>query len=160
MAYHFKAKESVPDGIRRIVHDEIDSAVGQLTNHAGNRRSRDEAIHEARKSIKKIRGALRLVQPELGQIYAKENGRLGETGRQLSELRDAGAIIEVFDRLVGNYRHKLKPEAARAVHGGLLKNKQETERRLKVDTVVRWAVAALQGIGKDVEKWPLNTDGF
>jgi CHAD domain-containing protein len=160
MAYHFKANESVPDGIRRIVREEIDSAVGQLTNHAGNRRGRDETIHEARKSIKKIRGALRLIQPELGQIYRKENGRLGETGRQLSELRDARAIVEVFDGVVEKYRYQLKPEPARAVRRGLLKNKQETERRLKVDSVVRRAVAALQMIGKDVEKWPLSTEGF
>jgi CHAD domain-containing protein len=160
MAYHFKANESVPDGIRRIVREEIDSAVDQLTNHAGKHRSRDEAIHEARKSIKKIRGALRLIQPELGQIYRNENGRLGNTGRQLSELRDAGAVMEVFDGVVEKYRHQLKPEAARAVRRRLLKNKQETERRLKVDIVIRRAVAALQAIGKDVEKWPLSTEGF
>lgn len=160
MAYRFKAKESVPDGIRRIVCEEVESAVAQLTNHTANHRKRDEAIHESRKSIKKIRGALRLIQPELGQMYRKENGRLGETGQHLSELRDAGAIMEVFDGVINNYRHQLKPEAARAVRRGLLKNKQETERRLKVDSVVRQAVAALRAIGKDVEKWPLHTDGF
>jgi CHAD domain-containing protein len=160
MAYHFKAKESVPEGIRRIVREETESAVGELTNHTADHRKRDEAIHEARKSIKKIRGALRLVQPELGQMYSKENGRLGETGRRLSELRDAGAIMEVFDGLINKYRHQLRPEAARAVRRGLLKNKQETERRLKVDGVVHQAVAALKTIGKDVEKWPLHTEGF
>ena len=160
MAYHFKAKESVPDGIRRIVREEIESGIGELTNHATSRAKRDEAIHEARKSIKKIRGTLRLMQPELGQTYRKENGRLRETGRHLSELRDAGAIVEVFDDLTTNYRHQLKPEAARAVRRGLLKNKQETERRLKVDSMIHQAIAALKAVGKDVDKWPLHTDGF
>jgi hypothetical protein len=51
MSYRLKAKESVPDGIRRIVREEIEGATNRLTN--GNGAKRDEAIHEARKSIKK-----------------------------------------------------------------------------------------------------------
>lgn len=160
MSYRFKAKESVPDGIRRIVREEVEDATKGLTGGTADRGKRDEAIHEARKSIKKIRGALRLLQTELGQIYKQENQRLGETGRQLSELRDAEAIIEVFDGVVEKYRQQLKPEAARAIRRGLLKNKQETERRANVAVVVRRAVATLRSVGKKVDEWPLKSDGF
>jgi CHAD domain-containing protein len=158
MAYRFKAKESVPEGIRRIVREEIDSATNQLTNGKGPKR--DEAIHEARKCIKKIRGAVRLMQPELGQTYRRVNGLLAETGRHLSEIRDAEAIIEVFDGVVEKYRDQLKPEAVRAIRSGLLNSKKETEKRLKVDAVVRQAVSSLRAIAKDVDSWPLKADGF
>ncbi len=158
MAYRFKAKESVPEGVRRIVGEEIDSAMNELADGKGPKR--DEAIHEARKSIKKIRGALRLIQPELGRIYRKENDRLGATGRQLSEIRDAQAIIEVFDGMVEKYRGQLNPEAARSIRRGLLKDKQETEKRLKVDSVIRQALSALRATAKEVTGWPLKTDGF
>lgn len=158
MAYRFKAKESVPEGIRRIVREEIEDASKQLTNAKSAKR--DEAIHEARKSIKKIRGAIRLMQPELGRIYRQENERLGETGRQLSEIRDAAAIVEVFDGVAEKYKDQLKPEAARAIRRGLLKNKQETEQKIKVDTVVRQAISALRVIAREVAKWPLKNDGF
>jgi CHAD domain-containing protein len=158
MAYRFKAKESVPDGIRRIVHEEVEDATNQLTNGKGPKR--DEAIHEARKSIKKIRGAIRLMQPELGKIYNEENARLGEIGRRLSEIRDAEAIIEVFDGVVEKYRDQLKPEAVRGVRRGLLKNKQETEQEIKVDAVVRQAISALRAIARETARWPLKTDGF
>jgi CHAD domain-containing protein len=160
MAYRFKVKESVPEGIRRIVRDEVEDATKGLTAGTAVRAKRDEAIHEARKSIKKIRGALRLLQPELGRIYKQENQRLGETGRQLSELRDAEAIIEVFDGVADKYRQQLKPDAARAIRRGLLKNKQETERRINVAAVVRRAAGTLRSIGKKVDEWPLKSDGF
>jgi CHAD domain-containing protein len=160
MAYRLKANESVPDGIRRIIHQEVEDATKRLTHGAANRGERDEAIHEARKSIKKIRGVIRLMQAELGQIYKQENQRLGQTGRQLSELRDAQAIIEIFDGVAGKYRQQLKPQAARAIRRGLLKNKQETERRIDVDVVARRAAATLRNISKKVDEWPLKSDGF
>lgn len=158
MAYRFKAKESVPEGIRRIVREEVEDATKQLTNSKGAKR--DEAIHEARKSIKKIRGAIRLMQPELGPIYRKENERLGETGRRLSEIRDAEAIIEVFDGVVEKYKDQLKPEAVRGIRRGLLKSKQETEQKIKVDAVIRQAVSALRTIARETAKWPLKKEGF
>ena len=64
MAYQLRSDESVPEGMGRIVREEFKSAAGQLKSRNGAKR--DEAIHQARKSIKKIRGVLRLVQPELG----------------------------------------------------------------------------------------------
>jgi hypothetical protein len=49
MAYHLTRSESVPEGLRRIASEELDSAASQLSKAHGQRR--DEAIHEARKSV-------------------------------------------------------------------------------------------------------------
>ena len=49
------------DGIRRIVAEELDDAIAGL--RAGD--DRDTAIHEARKSLKKARSALRLARTDL-----------------------------------------------------------------------------------------------
>ncbi len=106
MPYRLKAGQSVPDNVRRIVTEEIDSAVQQL--RARDTKKRDEAIHEARKSIKKIRGVLKLMRPELGRTYRTENEALRSMGAKLSELRDAGAMIETLDSLVENYSGKLQ----------------------------------------------------
>jgi CHAD domain-containing protein len=158
MGYHFKTEESVPEGVRRIVREEVESATSELIKGKG--RKRDEAIHEARKSIKKLRGALRLLQPELGEIYRDQNRKLGDTGRQLSEIRDAEAIVEVFNGVVEKYRAQLKPEAVRAVRRGLNKNKQDTLKRINVEAVARKAVSALRSIVKGLHTWPLKKDGF
>ncbi|HVW83258.1 MAG TPA: CHAD domain-containing protein, partial [Bryobacteraceae bacterium] len=71
MAYRLKEDESVPQGLRRIAREEIDSAVQELRGKDPGKR--DEAIHEARKSIKKLRGLIRILMPGLGPEGKREN---------------------------------------------------------------------------------------
>ncbi|MBV9405970.1 MAG: CHAD domain-containing protein [Acidobacteriaceae bacterium] len=158
MPYRLKRGESVPEGIRRIVQEEIDSASDQL-NHA-NGKKRDEAIHEARKSLKKIRGTLRLMEPELGRVYRAENTRLSELGRKLSEIRDAAAIIEVFSSLVEKYNGSLQKNAFASIRRGLEKSKRETEERANLPRLTQRALSTLRITGKRAGNWPLETDGF
>jgi CHAD domain-containing protein len=158
MPYRLKRGESVPDAIRRIVQEEIDSATEQLSNSTGQKR--EEAIHEARKSFKKIRGAMRLVQPELGQIYRAENIRMRDVARQLSQIRDAQAIIEVFDQIREKYGDTLQKDALASIRHGLENSKRETENGANVNQVVRRALTVLRASAKRVKGWPLNKDGF
>lgn len=158
MPYRLKASESVPEGIKRIVVEEIDSATEQLSRNDG--KNRDEAIHEARKSVKKIRGALRLVQPDLGAGFRRENRRLRDLGRQLSQFRDAAAIVETFDSVIEKYKGSLQGNALGSIRRGLDKSKRETEQNLDVDKVVKGAIATLNAAKKRVRTWPLKSDGF
>jgi len=73
------ATKSVIRGLKRVVRDEMKSAG---TNLSGGR-NRDEAIHGARKSIKKVRAILRLVSAELGGAHERENARLRDVARRL-----------------------------------------------------------------------------
>jgi CHAD domain-containing protein len=158
MSFRLKASESVPEGIKRIVVEELNSATEQLgrNDHHG----RDKAIHEARKSVKKIRGALRLVQPELGATYRKENRRLRDLGRKLSEFRDAAAIIETFEKVVEKHKESLQENTLSTIRQALEKSKRETEQNLDIDKVVKGADATLGATKKRVTTWPLNSDGF
>jgi len=158
MAYRLKAGESISDGVRRVVLEEIDFGIKQLSRRGVGRR--DEAIHEARKSIKKIRGVLRLIRPGLGRVYRDENTRLRDTGRRLSEIRDAQAIIEVFDSVVDKYKDHLRSEALASIRQGLEKSKCEIEQGTNVEHAVRGAKATLRGVRGRVSQWPLESDGF
>ncbi len=158
MPYRFKANESVPDGIRRVALEEIESATGLLTR--GSKAKRDEAVHGARKSIKKIRGVLRLVRPELRQTYKEENTRFREVGRQLSELRDAAAQIEMFDQLAEKFAGNIEHRSLADVRAGLVRHKREIEQRLNVARVIERASATLHAARARVAKWDLSQDGF
>jgi CHAD domain-containing protein len=158
MPYRLKASESVPEGIKRIVIEELDSATEQLSRN--DHKNRDEAIHEARKSVKKIRGALKLVQPDLGATYRKENRRLRELGRKLSEFRDAAAIIETFNSVIEKYNDSLQKNTLSSIRNGLEKSKHETEESSNIDKVVKGAITTLGSTRKRVSTWPLKTDGF
>ena len=156
MAYRLKASESIPDGIKRVVLEEIETATDQLSHG----KKRDEAIHEARKSVKKIRGVLRLMEPELGRVYSDENTRLRDVGRKLSELRDAKAIIEVFDGLLEKYKENLRAGALISIRRALEKSKRETEQSANVERVMQRAIATLHGAARRAKTWPLESDGF
>ena len=88
MPFHLLAKETVEDGIKRIVSEEIARAIKDIDNR---RLKRTEAIHEVRKSCKKIRAVLRLVRPQFEETYQFENAWFRDTAKGLAELRDAEA---------------------------------------------------------------------
>ena len=79
---------------------EIDAALGELTgDHRG---ARDEAVHEARKSLKKVRAVLRLVRPVVGEKgYRRENTCFRDAGRPLSVARDAQILVQTVEQLIG-----------------------------------------------------------
>ena len=64
MSYRLELNESLPDGIKRIVKEQIDQALEQLRESP---EGRNEAVHDARKRFKKIRAVLRLVRDEIGE---------------------------------------------------------------------------------------------
>jgi CHAD domain-containing protein len=157
MAYYLKAKESVPAGLKRVAREELEYAAGQLEAQDANR---DEAIHEARKSLKKTRAILRLMQGELGSVYRLENTSLRDLGRTLSEFRDAGAMIETFDGLKEKHRAELGRRTLGSVRRALLERKSESEQKAGIDGVLAGAAKTLRAAAKNVEQWPLDRDGF
>jgi len=102
MAFRLKRSEALPDGVRRIVREEIDAAVSELREAEVDVQ---KAVHQVRKRCKRLRGLLRLVQPALGKRYAIENKRFRNAGRELSELRDADALREAFNSLQQCCKH-------------------------------------------------------
>ena len=61
-AFKLKKKESARDGIRRVAHERIEHASRLLRDEGADP---EEAVHEARKDLKKLRSALKLVRPVL-----------------------------------------------------------------------------------------------
>jgi CHAD domain-containing protein len=61
----------------------------------------DEAVHEVRKQLKRARAALRLLRASLGEAtYARENARLRDAGRPLSQVRDSAVMLETLGQLM------------------------------------------------------------
>ncbi|MBV9223947.1 MAG: CHAD domain-containing protein [Acidobacteriaceae bacterium] len=161
MAYRFNAEQPVPHEVRRILLEEIDSAVDELTKHKN--KDRDESIHEARKSVKKVRGLLRLVAPLIGKgTFRKENEHLRGIGRKLSELRDACAIIEIFEAVVKEAEPQklLADDLVQLLRGRLEEHKSATEQKINVEETLGSAVAALGTTREHVKGYQLDGAGF
>ena len=148
MAYRFKKNEAIPHAVRRVFAEEISWAVGQLTHS----KKRTEAVHEARKSVKKIRGLLNLVAGPLGSLYKEQDRYFRDAGRLLSDFRDSAVVLQVFDGLASKY-----PEISEPVVTEIRLNLQRKERETHGEKGVSAnVVALLQQAQVKVEAWPLD----
>ena len=96
--FRIRHDETLPDGIRRILRGQIDLAIDDLA--AGARADPAEAVHECRKSFKRVRAALRLIRDEIGdEAYRRENATFRDLGRRLSGARDSQVLVETLDAL-------------------------------------------------------------
>jgi CHAD domain-containing protein len=91
MAFRLEENESVTDGLRRVVRKELRKASERLIDDRS-----DEAVHETRKSVKKVRAVLQLVGDDL---HANGGKQLRRANRLLSPLRDADVLIETARNL-------------------------------------------------------------
>src|SRR5213596_972790 len=96
MAYRIRPDESVARGLRRLVKKQLGSARKELSRVDP---PRDEAIHEARKSVKKVRAIVELIEADHGGGLKGSRKRLRKVNRALSRLRDADAMLQVLGEL-------------------------------------------------------------
>jgi CHAD domain-containing protein len=101
-AYRLLPREPVALGLRRVLTAQVDDAIAQLRGEADGEPA--DAVHEARKDIKKIRSALRLVRQEIGDdAWRRENDHYREVARSLSGFRDAEIMVETLDGLADRF---------------------------------------------------------
>src|SRR5262245_56765664 len=101
MGYQLETGEGLSGDIRRIVLEQIDDALNNLNSTV---KDKDEAIHDARVCVKRIRAVLRLIRYSLGKhVYVEENKAYRDSARLLSKVRDGAAMIEIVDKLTEHF---------------------------------------------------------
>ena len=97
MAFRLKLREPLPDGLKRVFCEQIDSALRLCHNPA---KQRGVTVHEVRKHLKKLRAAMRLAIGVVGKnCHAEEDRCVRNIGRLVSDLRDAQVRLLTFVQL-------------------------------------------------------------
>jgi CHAD domain-containing protein len=97
MGFKLKSRESLPDGLRRVFGEQIDSALHCCQHPA---KQRGVTVHEVRKHLKKVRAAMRLAIGTVGKnCHGKEDGCVSKIGKLVSDLRDAQVRLQTFTKL-------------------------------------------------------------
>lgn len=157
-AYRLLPREPVDAGVKRVLATQVDDAVAQLRGEAGTEPA--EAIHEARKDVKKIRSALRFVRHEIGEdVWRRENDHYREVARGLSGFRDAEILVEALDGLAERF--------GASVEGNFdsLREQLEQENRAahddgSVERAMAEAAAGLAAGRSRIDALPLKGDGW
>lgn len=154
MAYRWKADKSVRANLRRLVCNQLRSAIDQLNDRQADR---TDAVHEARLHLKKARSLLRLARPAIDDAYQRENARLRGVAHLLSRQRDAQAILEAVDKLSAHAEQAWRRTGdslapLRSIRDQLMAN-QASERSDGLEEVMPELIGALAAAADEVERW-------
>jgi CHAD domain-containing protein len=98
-------REPLASALRRVAVEQCDLALHALADGPT-----DTAVHEVRKSSKRLRAMLRLIRGEIGgDRYSIENSALRDTARVLSPLRDAHVHAVSLDLVRDRFSPHLDP---------------------------------------------------
>jgi hypothetical protein len=128
MAFGLPKNESVPHGLKRLLAKEVKSAAEKL----GQSPLTNRAIRGARKHIKKSRALLRLVPKD---VRGQAEQRLRTSGRSLSQVRDASAMVGTARGLCKPQGEALVTSACELVSDHLAEHEARLKRRHRLIAV-------------------------
>jgi CHAD domain-containing protein len=152
MGFRLKLREPLPDGLKRVFREEIESAL-ELCQHPA--RQRGVTVHEVRKHLKKLRAAMRLGIPEVGKNrHTREDRCVRKIGRLVSDLRDAQVRLQTLIQL--------RDETAKRPEDNPFPRIEELlslERESFSAAFAGWqkqAIPQLERVEARLSKWPLE----
>jgi CYTH domain-containing protein/CHAD domain-containing protein len=157
-AYRLLADEDAADGVRRVIVGRLDKAAERLRD-AGDAEgdALAEAIHGARKDLKKARAALRLAREALGEDFKRENRALRDAARTLSASRDAEVKLATLDALADG-EGDVPPAATALWREALASDRDRIVGEESGGT--EEAVAAIEAVAARAPEWRLRADGW
>jgi CHAD domain-containing protein len=159
-AYRLGDGEFVPDGMRRIARGQLDAGIEELDGQPGRRL--DEAVHETRKRLKRLRASVRLARFAMGEeTYRRENATFRDLGKRLSAPRDARVLIETLDALSERFGDELPSDQTAPLRDRLEQRHKRAVTKLRRDRATVDAVRAeLEEARVRSASWKYDSDGF
>ncbi len=159
MPYRLQPGESVPVAVRRSAREQIEHAIGELTD--GAPADTVTAVHDARKALKKERSLLRLSRGTLtGSERRRENEAFREAARSLSAARDADVMVEALEGLGDRYAGQVPKATFDAVRRKLDAERRLARRALEQGDATNRVNGELREAVPRIEEWTLERDGW
>jgi CHAD domain-containing protein len=153
VATRFEGDRPLKRSVRKSAQRLIDDCLERLSVTAPSQR--DEAIHDARKSLKKLRSLLRLIKPVIAKSdYKLENRRFRDAGLPLTRARDLKILIESFDSVVKEcFTGGDLPEVLQEVRRSVSEQLFQEHERLDCDHELETISSRLMEARDDVRQW-------
>ncbi|HLG57489.1 MAG TPA: CHAD domain-containing protein [Vicinamibacterales bacterium] len=158
MGFCLKPGQPIDEEIRRIADHQFAQAVAALRTVGGA--ESDDAVHAARRRVKKVRALIRLVRPTLSPRYRSLNRRLRAVNRLLAPVADGHATVETLERLAAKYRRALAPQTLAEIRRRLLRREAVADEEASLSGAVQTAAALLCKERRALGRWRLDQSGF
>lgn len=145
-------EEPVALGMRRLSTEQFDLAIAVISKGDDS----DRAVHEARRTMKRLRAVLRLVRFEIGErAYRYENDQLRDAARLIAPVRDAAVAVTTVDELSRRFDGALRPDVFAGASGRLRERASTVHRRVLVDSdALEQVRVTLERSRRRFEGWP------
>ena len=158
MPYRLLDHEPPGPGLRRIAAEQLHAASVRLE---ACQPDPQEAVHDVRKRLKKVRAVLRLARSEMGEaLYARENARYRDLGRLLAPVRDSHTRLEAARGLLEGHGALGDQAAFHAVETLLRADRSELVAQFAGSDVRRKALSMLRQAEGRPLGWPLDGPAF
>src|SRR5262249_40394324 len=157
MAFRLRPDESIAHGIRRLARNELVSACVRLK---GAERPNEDALHEARRSVKKVRAIIHLVESDNGRRFEGSRKQLRRANRVLSKARDADAMKEILAKLLDRQPRLLSNHTSAHLRRQLSTHTDALARATGREEPWKGVVEALRAVKKTVKRWSQSHNGF
>ena len=159
MAYRFQADETTREAIRRAADEQLAGAVDQLRTEIQD--DPVNAVHSARKAVKKQRALLRLMRDSVSASKRRhENVALREAGRALSETRDAEVLVQALDGIAERYAGQVPETAFAAFRDRLDVDRKAARLQLSDPTLPAGVADELEASRARIARWRLRRGGW
>jgi len=153
--FRLRPDEPVPEGLERIAVGQLDQSIEGLAGEADM--DRPTAVHEARKSMKRLRAVVRLARDELGDyVYRRDNKALRDAGRRLTGARDSRVLLDTLEDVSERHPDKAPREALSPFRRTLLSQHANEQRRFQADDAAAEVLRELREVRSRVPYWPLE----
>jgi len=151
MAFRLDVQQTVSESLRATVDGELAAAIESLS--VVDPAKRPNAVHDARKHLKKARSALRLVRSALGKRTARRlNDELREVAASLSDRRDADVLVATVESLHDRFAGQLPAATFESLRARLAEQARGDER--DADNAVQ--IDRLNGVRASLEAANVN----
>ena len=143
----------------RIARGQLDMSIERLGGHTDE--DLGTAVHETRKSLKRLRAIVRLARDELGdEAYRRENVAFRDAGRRLGGARDSQVLLETLDGLTDRNADQAPPERFERFKRTLVGQHGAAQRRLHDGAAVAEVLSELRRARVRVGDWQPERDGL
>lgn len=159
-SYGLARDEELTAGLLRVAAGRAEKAVERLRESSAGEAETADAVHGARKDMKKLRTVLRLLHGEIGgKEYRRQNARFRDAGRALSATRDAEAKLGTLESLA-EHEDDLPEEGVDAWRKILERDRDAAVNAARDRPAVAEAIELLEAGLEEIEGWELAGDSW
>lgn len=147
MSFTLNPAEPIRRGLKQVTRHQLRGADKRLRDNG------EDAVHEARKSVKKVRAVVMLLRQTDADGLGRDERRLRAAAQTLSTLRDSEAVVATFDLLRTRFPKGLPEQANALIRRQLVRTRTRIAKKARHNRRLAHAAHTLRDVRRSIKHW-------